>query len=375
MIEFLKNTRNLIRGYSMNNIFNIFLSKNLRKYWLKAKKENFDELLKKSMEMFIYSQDYKKTSKNHKFAIIKILKIIELHGNKESTNDFQFNNPNFHSEFTDSTISEIVKDNYENKENFIDLFKVYPSIKIENSLKLNLINNILYNKIKDKEIFEKIHNLSDETFVGNNNIFNYQKNIKITQEKLRTLIEFENILPLIKKSDFKILEIGSGNGRTCDCIISNTDKISKYILVDIPPALPFAFKRLKKSLKNKKIFFGIDIKSSEELEKKIQENDILLIFPNQLKFLKKKFFDLLIAIDCLHEMKKTTIREYMDIAEYTSKKIYFKVHENTQVPFSFDKLSIHNENDYSINPRWKKIFKKKSLFPSNDYENAYETIQ
>ena len=74
-------------------------------------------------------------------------------------------------------------------------------------------------------------------------------------------------------------------------------------------------------------------------------------------------------------MKKTTIREYMEIAEYTSKKIYFKVHENTQVPFSFDKLSIHNENDYSINSRWKKIFKKKSLFPSNDYENAYETIK
>ncbi len=375
MIQFFKKIRDLIRGYSMGNIFNIFLSKNLKKYWLNAEKKNFDEILKRSMEKFICSKDYQKTSNNHKFAIIRNLKQIELHGNKESTDDFQFNNPNFHSDFTDSTISEIVKDNYENKENFKDLFKVYSSIKIENSLKLNLINNILYNKIKDREIFKKIHNLSDETFVGTGNIFNYQKNIKITQEKLRTLIEFENILPLIRENNFKILEIGSGNGRTCDCIISNTDKISKYILVDIPPALPFAFKRLKKSLKNKKIFFGIDLKSDEQLEKKIEENDILLIFPNQLKFMKKKFFDLLIAIDCLHEMKKTTIREYMEIAEYTSKKIYFKVHENTQVPFSFDKLSIHNENDYSINSRWKKIFKKKSLFPSNDYENAYETIK
>ena len=144
MIEFLKNTRNLIRGYSMNNIFNIFLSKNLRKYWLKAKKENFDELLKRSMEMFIYSQDYKKTSKNHKFAIIKILKIIELHGNKESTSDFQFNNPNFHSEFTDSTISEIIKDNYKNKENFnqkkLQSQFTDTQIKLINFLNKNKIN-------------------------------------------------------------------------------------------------------------------------------------------------------------------------------------------------------------------------------------------
>ena len=371
MTNLLKNIRNFVNGYTMTNVFNLFISKNLKKYWIKSDKNNFDDLLIKSMEKYLNSVDYKKTSLHHKLAIIKILKIIEKYGNKESSKEFQFNNPNFHSEFSSQSISEIIDKNSNNNEPFEDLFKIHSSIKLEHSLKLNLINNLLYNKIKNKDIFKKVQNLSDETFIGSDNIFNLQNNLKISQEKLRTLIEFENILPLIEKDNFKIIEIGSGNGRTCDCIISNSDLISKYVLVDIPPALPSAFQRLKKSIKNKKIFFGIDINNQDDFDATLRNNDIILIFPNQIKFLEKKYFDLFIAIDCLHEMKKNTLKEYMKIAEQISKKIYFKVHEKAHVPFSFDIFDINKKDNYYVNPKWKLIVKKKSLFPSNDWECAY----
>tara|TARA_B110000977_G_scaffold682_1_gene957 strand:+ start:8588 stop:9667 length:1080 start_codon:yes stop_codon:yes gene_type:complete len=359
----------------MTNVFNLFVSKNLKRYWINSNKDNFDNLLIKSMDRYLFSIDYKKTSSHHKLAIIKILKLIENSGDKESTSEFQFNNPNFHSDFSDATISEIIEKNPNNDEPFVELFKVYPSIKVERSLKLNLINNLLYNKIKKKKIFENIHNLSDETFVGSNNIFNFQNNLKITQEKLRTLIEFETILPLLEKKNSKIIEIGSGNGRTCDCIISNSQAVSKYVLVDIPPALPSAYQRLTKSLKDKRIFFGIDIKNQKDFDDMMENNDIILILPIQIKFLKKKYFDLLIAIDCLHEMKKNTIKEYMEVAERTSKKIYFKVHGKAHVPFSFDILNVNSKEDYFIDPNWSLIIKKKSLFPSNDWECAYKLTQ
>ena len=71
-------------------------------------------------------------------------------------------------------------------------------------------------------------------------------------------------------------------------------------------------------------------------------------------------------------MKKKTIKEYMNIANKISNKIFFKVHEFTHVPFSFDRLSVHSNEDYSININWKLIYKKKSLFPSNDFDNSYE---
>ena len=199
MIELLKKIRKFIHGYTMSNVFNLLESKNLKKYWINSNKNNFNDLLIKSMEKYVFSIDYKKTSSHHKLAIIKILKLIESSGDKESSSDFQFNNPNFHSDFSDATISEIIEKNPNNEEPFKELFKIYPTIKVEHSLKLNLINNLLYNKIKNKKVFENIHNLSDETFVGSDNIFNTQNNLKITQEKLRTLLEFETILPLLEK--------------------------------------------------------------------------------------------------------------------------------------------------------------------------------
>ena len=93
--------------------------------------------------------------------------------------------------------------------------------------------------------------------------------------------------------------------------------------------------------------------------------------PYLLNFLKQKF-DLLLAIDCLHEMNKETIKQYMDYANNNAKKIYFKVHQHAHVPFSFNIMNVYKNEDYYINPRWKEILKKKSLFPSDDVECAYE---
>ena len=371
MINFLRTIRSFVRGYTMTNVFNLFVSKNLKKYWNNADKKNFDKDLIMSMNRYLNSEDYKKTSTNHKLSNIKILKIIEKSEQKESANYFQFNNPNFHADFTSATISELFKNN-KNYVFFEDLFKLHPSLKIENSIKLNLINNLIYNKLKNRKIFSKINKLSDVTFIGNDQIFNHVNGLKISQEKLRTLIEYENIENLINKNKSKIIEIGSGNGRMCECILSCSDDIYKYILIDIPPALPSAFKRLKKSLKNKKLSYAIEIEDKNEMMDTIENNDVIFLLPKQIELLNKDF-DLFLAIDCLHEMKKKTIKEYMNIASEISKKIYFKVHENTHVPFSFDRLCVHNKNDYSINTKWDLIFKKKSLFPSNDYEVAYET--
>ena len=138
MLNFFKKIRIFVRGYTMTNIFNLFISKNLKKYWINCNKNNFDNLLIKSMNKYLNSVDYKKTSSHHKLAIIKILKIIEKSGNRESSKDFQFNNPNFHSEFSSQSISEVIDENSNNNEPFEDLFKIHSSLKLEHSLKFNL---------------------------------------------------------------------------------------------------------------------------------------------------------------------------------------------------------------------------------------------
>jgi len=376
MLGSINKIKNIINNYCMGNIINIFHSKNLKKYWLNSSKKNFSELLIYSMDKFLYSENYNYTSTLHKYFLIKHLKNIEKNGNIKNTKLFEFNNPNFHSDFNDSTIKKLITKNYKLKETYTDLFKIHPNIKIHESLKMNFINYLLYEKIKKTKFIKNIELLKDKYFIGTNKIYNLQNKVKISQEKLRSLIEYENISKLIKKKNVNILEIGSGNGRICETILScSKKKISKYILVDIPPALTFAYDRLKKAFPKKKIFYGIEINNKKDFDKLLHEYDIILIFPSQIRFIDQKSIELCLAIDCLHEMNKPTIKYYMNFINVCSNILYFKVHEYARPPFSFNSLNVHKPKDYFIKTKWKIVFKKQSLFPSNDFECAYKLLK
>ena len=62
------------------------------------------------------------------------------------------------------------------------------------------------------------------------------------------------------------------------------------------------------SLSIKKISLLFDVTNKDELEKKINESDISFIFPHQLDLFSKNFIDLVLAVDCLHEMDQKTIQ-------------------------------------------------------------------
>ena len=117
----------------------------------------------------------------------------------------------------------------------------------------------------------------------------------------------------------------------------------------------------------------LNAESENDFDKLLADNDILFILPHQLKYFKDKFFDISLAIDCLHEMEKKTIRKYMDIFNAKSRFFYFKVLEETYVAHDYNNyLNANDENDYYINPKWKLLFKEKCICPSNYMELAYE---
>ena len=104
----------------------------------------------------------------------------------------------------------------------------------------------------------------------------------------------------------------------------------------------------------------------------IDKNDVIYIFPHQIEIIPKKFFDISIAIDCLHEMEEKIVKRYMSNFEEKSTSLYFKVWENAALPNSFYKYySVHNKKDYFIQDKWKEIFKEKCIFPSNYYQFGY----
>ena len=103
----------------------------------------------------------------------------------------------------------------------------------------------------------------------------------------------------------------------------------KYVIVDIPPALYINYLRMKNNYKNKNIHVCYDINNENDFKKVFDDNDIILMLPHHLDYLKSKIFDITIAIDCLHEMDKKIIKYYMDKIDIISKNLYFKVWNET----------------------------------------------
>ena len=152
-------------------------------------------------------------------------------------------------------------------------------------------------------------------------------------------------------------------------IIKNT----KYVIADIPPAINLCLGNLKKYFPDKKIITAFEINNHKDLKMALEKNDILFIFPHQIKFFDKSTFDISLAIDCLHEMEKKTIELYMKFFEQVSFSLYFKVWENAGLNYSFyQHYSVHKKTDYSIKNHWKEHLNQRCLYPSKYFEFGYE---
>ena len=138
-----------------------------------------------------------------------------------------------------------------------------------------------------------------------------------------------------------------------------------------------SYNRLRLAFPDKKISLLIDVNDKIELEKKIENSDITFIFPHQLEILSKSSLDLILAIDCIHEMDKSTIQYYFKLFNHITKNFYFSIWDKTDVPYSKNilrKKNIlnYNSGDYKIPNNWKNIFNEKIIFPSNQLSLGFK---
>ena len=176
---------------------------------------------------------------------------------------------------------------------------------------------------------------------------------------------------MFEEKNKRFLEVGAGAGRTANVILSIHDN-AKYVIADLPPAINVSFNNLKAFFPNKKIVKGFEL-NQEDLNVAFEKNDILFIFPHQIKFFPKKMFDISIAVDCLHEMEKRIVKEYMLNFEKVSKLVYFKVWEHAGLAYSFyQQYSVHKKEDYFIKESWKEHFKERCIYPAKFFHLGYE---
>ena len=230
--------------------------------------------------------------------------------------------------------------------------ETWKHLGLKNTDHLNRLIIKLYVLILKLNLKSKLSKLSDRGFLDFNDHFIKINSDNVTTDKLVSLLDYKKIEKNLNLSRVKrVLEIGAGSGRFSQTFLTFKQN-SKYIICDIPPAIYISYYRLKKVFKQKRIRLCFNCNNSESLEKLINENDILFIFPHQIKFLHESNIDLVIAIDCIHEMDKKTIRYYFENVDKFAKQLYFSVWKSTSVPYSspFKYLTVRAPASISSGP-------------------------
>lgn len=229
-------------------------------------------------------------------------------------------------------------------------YNVYTSLLLEHLLKLPQASRYLQ---------------IEEPSMGNP-AFLLHNGKRISSDLLNSLLDYDSIFHTIPEDEItSVLEVGGGYGRNAYCNIKLIPNLKRYIMVDIPPALFLAQSYLSEVFPNKKIFRCRPFSTFSEIEKEFYESEIIFLLPEQISLLPDKLVDIVIAIDCLHEMDKKQVKKYFDEFDRISKRFYYRCSIATKKVF-------FQWNEYPVLPTWKKLLNQETFVPYRYFESLYE---
>jgi len=333
-----------------------FLNKNFKKFWSKLDKENLDANLVDVTNKFIKSESSNWVSRFWNHCQINHFKSMS---NLSSSDSINMNIRDYarHVYFEKSDLNNVCEDLKDGIKllNF-DVFQKHKQLNRYDSTSYNLVTAFFYLRLQS--LVDKYYNLINK---GMFEKYSYNVDInekKINQHFLNKIIEFEKISKIldIKKKNLHILEFGAGYGRTANLFLSLSSQV-KYVIVDIPPSICVSYEEIKKNYPEKKVFNAIDINDHKLMSEALEKNDVILVFPHQLKYFKEKYFDLTLMIGVTLEMEPNDVKRYMSYVNVLSKNLYMKVFKYSGLPFSFYKVYRHDSReDYFIGKDWKNLF-------------------
>jgi putative sugar O-methyltransferase len=361
----------------LKKLYQRLFPKRFHNYYKKIRNnKNLDKDLVYISDIFINSESYKTVSNFwHLLNIIDYENILNMGLKNLGKNTFShyYNFYDYKEEYLTNLFNNL------NKDEFFDfksnIFKTSQYLNLKETCNYNYLLLLLYFNLKKNKYFQYLKLLNDNTYLNYGNHYITIDNYNITSDKIISLFDLESIDNFSFVKNDKILEIGAGSGRLSECMLT-IKNISNYTICDIPPAIFISYKRLKLAFPNKKIELLIDIDNPDELNNKIINNDVTFIFPHQIKKIKKKLFDLTVAIDCLHEMNKSTIKFLFFNINNISHKLYFSIWNKTKNWYSgnlFKKTERldFEKGDYPIPINWQIEKKEKLKFPSNHLGIGY----
>lgn len=226
----------------------------------------------------------------------------------------------------------------------------------------------LYDYISLNDRFGLLRKLSEPS-IGGPLAVRYRESI-ISQDLCNSVHEFYSIT---KEADvdkgLEIGEIGAGYGRLAYVFLKALRK-SNYCIIDIPSALFISQEYLRKLFPKEKIFLFRPFTNFRKIEREFINARIKFLMPHQIKYLPKDYFDIMINISSLHEMRRDQISNYIKQEDRLTRGfVYLKLWKKSKAKDN----NFIREEEYQIPLGWRKIFYRTHPIQNLFFEALYGT--
>ena len=334
---------------------------------LKQMENQLPKELVKDLDHYLSSPDFDETSKYWKHLIHSHLKMISVNGIENYGTSVAMNY------FTWKYLKERQLEKLMLNINAISpLYKIQDGMTFNESIEHNLIVDLLHKYVIEQPHLHKI--LNSHEFIGfldGNSPYIQLEERLITQDLLNTIVEYGFYSRKFEDLDYpRVLEIGAGSGRTVDLVL-NLHPGAKYVVVDIPPASYLAKSRIQRAHPDAVIHV---CRTRNELKPLLESKDSNVVFipPSLVSDLPDGYFDMMLAVDCLHEMKIQTRIKYAELATRVSNFLYVKIWENAYIPVDRERIDASDFAGYGFSPNWKVLAQGNSVFPGTMYEYLFQ---
>jgi putative sugar O-methyltransferase len=336
--------------------------------WKDQDKINLEVDLKIQVDNYLESIDFNRTSKYWRYLTLKNLQEIEQFGidkyaENVARNYFTWTN------FEDSQIENLEIERY--LPNLINIYKIHHGFSTSESIRHNILIQLLLSYCFQNNLQEQLMHLGDAGYAFGNHPQHLVNGKVITLDKLASVLDYKSLAPILKDESV-LCEIGAGSGRTAEALLTLNPNCH-YIIADLPPASFIAKKRLELSFPEKRILY---IGSHSELAStfpKLETWDVIFCLPSLLESLPEKSIDILLAIDCLHEMNSIMREYFASIASVKSDYFFMKIWKETKIPLDEIHLDGNDLLNYFVRENWVLLERNNSIFPSNFMEMTFRT--
>lgn len=172
----------------------------------------------------------------------------------------------------------------------------------------------------------------------------------LSQDLATSIIECNVLADLVQGvAKPRIAEIGAGYGRVAHTYLSTTP--GQYFIFDIPPALGVAQWYLQQTLGPERVFHFRHFDRFEDVREEMERASAVILTPNQIRKFPDGYFDVMLTISSLPEMRQDQVDLYLNEFQRLSRgHIFIKQFKAWRNPADGTDLT---PESYKLHPNWR----------------------